>query len=109
MKMPWKCFHGCGLDAHCGHREPELLTWWAEQLQQMSVAQIPENRGKQPARAIKTVSDVVPVRSVPAVEPNPVHRETQRPLFSRAAAMQRSAPQQNAVKQAPGYSGLRGW
>ena len=27
MNMPWPCFHGCGYDSDCGHREIELVAW----------------------------------------------------------------------------------
>jgi hypothetical protein len=30
VNMPWPCAFGCGLDALCGHREPELIVWVRE-------------------------------------------------------------------------------
>ena len=96
MKMPWKCFHGCGLDAHCGHREAELVTWWAEQLQHMA-AKTPASSAKTGQRAIAKPA---------AVPTTPKWTPIARKPFVRAEALRPAKPD---PMEAPGYSALRGW
>lgn len=31
MNMPWPCFVCGDLCAECGHREPELVSWWTKE------------------------------------------------------------------------------
>jgi hypothetical protein len=91
--MPWECFVCRSQAAECGHREMELVSWWAEQRTDPPDVVLPVMAAKRKPK----VKPIIVARPVPIEKPMAV-----------AISATGAAPIRG-TRIVGEYSGLRGW